>query len=263
MLLFKIGTKQLFLLTCLVALTITGFAQVKIDNTIKLVGQGSDRTIENLAYPETQSSAVNAESVVMNSIKYASATGSGSHFNLSLSLTGTVYSTGMVLHFLAPGVNDDSLTIAVNNLPAKYVKFKDASPLDSGIIQQGQAVTLVYDGNAFQIISPAVDINCPVGFIVVNEKYCIQQNENAASDFFTAVQNCYDQGARLCTWGEWYYACQNTNLALSNMVNNYEWVDDAANEDGSFRVSGAAGSCTQNSATPATNNFFHRCCFSR
>lgn len=71
---------------------------------------------------------------------------------------------------------------------------------------------------------------CLDGFIEVNTSYCIEENEHSPANWFNAVKTCADLNAQLCSWSQWYYAAQNTSLPLSNISDNWEWVDDGGDD---------------------------------
>lgn len=64
---------------------------------------------------------------------------------------------------------------------------------------------------------------CPTGMTNVEGRICLETNERAASDWFTAASTCVSQGLKLPTWGEWYGAMD--NVTVNDETNNWEWVD--------------------------------------
>ncbi|MBN4062487.1 hypothetical protein JYU20_04740, partial [Bacteroidales bacterium AH-315-I05] len=101
---------------------------------------------------------------------------------------------------------------------------------------------------------------CPTGFTAANKQFCIEDNERAAATWFVAAQTCGDADARLCTWSEWYYACN--KLVLTAEINNWEWVEGDSNANGSAKVVGS-GSITSDSGATTSSSFSYRCCFGR
>lgn len=105
--------------------------------------------------------------------------------------------------------------------------------------------------------------NCPAGFVSVNLNYCIEINERTDVQIFVANDTCMSRNARLCTWGEWHYACLKAGvLSLQNMTNNWEWVDDIVNENASVVV-GDNGNCENMWNRGLENAHSYRCCFSK
>lgn len=131
----------------------------------------------------------------------------------------------------------------------------------------GDLLALVFDGEAFHVANGAAHRvrPCPSGLVEVNRQFCIAPDETGPIGFFEAAVACAQAGLRLCTWGELFHSCQRrVELGLNGMTNNWEWTNDASNEDQSVRVVGN-GSCSANgnlltsSATPA----YARCCYTR
>jgi hypothetical protein len=108
-----------------------------------------------------------------------------------------------------------------------------------------------------------VNNNCRAGFVEINAAYCMEMNERAAANLWQAMVICNTNNARLCRWGEWYYACQKTGTGLIGMTGgNWEWTDDAA--DAKIRIAGQFG-CTSTGAgnIGVTDLNPYRCCYSK
>ena len=103
--------------------------------------------------------------------------------------------------------------------------------------------------------------SCPAGFTSVNDKYCIQTNENTPDTWWNANDACYAAGARLCSWGEWYVACNNT-AGLNTMTDNQEWVDDASNGSSNAKVAGD-GYCKAVGGPSDDSYEAFRCCYTK
>jgi hypothetical protein len=69
--------------------------------------------------------------------------------------------------------------------------------------------------------------DCPEGFVVLNDKVCIEYVDKGDEDFswFDANRTCIINNARLCTVGEWAAACQE-NIIGSTNPRFFEWTDD-------------------------------------
>jgi len=104
--------------------------------------------------------------------------------------------------------------------------------------------------------------SCPGGFTSVNAEYCIETNENVGSPgtFWVASDASYAAGARLCSWSEWYMACNNTG-GLSNMTNDKEWIDAEGLASTSARRAGA--SCTNCESWNVGTSSTFRCCYTK
>lgn len=247
-------------LIAVLILHITGYGQITVDKPIKLTGiTVTDRQIENVAAPETQAQILSAEMVQKNLYRYGVAVGTDS---LKITIPSGIgfYTEGCIIYFKAANVNTGPVSMSVNNLPFHALKLFPNQELTASQLKPNQVYCAVFSGNEFQLLSP-LEKECPSGFTAVNKMYCIENNEHPTTDLFSAMKTCNDMNARLCKWGEWYYACQKGLTGVLNMTNNnWEWTDDAANHN--VRVTGK-NACTalSNSAMEGPYNF--RCCFSK
>jgi hypothetical protein len=234
-------------------------AQVEIDNSLIFTGSPANNTISNLGTPSDSTHLVTAEGVQFSQPIFASATGIN---NLSISLNPGIsyYTPGMTVYVLAQNSNTDSVQISINGLAQKEVLNAMGLKLTPGEIESNSILQLTYNGTHFQLMNSKAS-KCPQGFTDVNDRYCIEINERAAANLVNAMSTCNDLNAKLCTWAEWYHACQKTSLALSNMLNNFELVDDTSNH-AHTAVGVGSGSCTSQTANlgPATA-YPYRCCF--
>jgi len=107
---------------------------------------------------------------------------------------------------------------------------------------------------------------CPGGFTELNENYCIQSLQDTSGEvsWDTANATCIAANNRLCTAGEWVYACQ--TLFLTDLPSGLEWLDDLDGGPNANRLGQAvsSASCTAGSSGSITLVDSHfRCCFSR
>lgn len=97
----------------------------------------------------------------------------------------------------------------------------------------------------------------------MTEDYCIQIKRNPLATFWNAQKNCSDQGAHLCYYAEWYYACIN-NSGLIGMPQNYEWINTTSNHNiHALKIGNLANCDNRDSETTATTGLpmYYRCCF--
>lgn len=239
------------------------FAQVEVNQKIILTGNTSgEKQVSGLAYPDSANSAVNASAVLSGQLIYDAATGTDT-LSLSFRPGPGAYTKGMEVHFKMPATNHSSLWVNVNGLGATPLYKNVNQALDSAELLVNQVVSAVYDGNYFQVTSK-LNKPCPEGFVEVNTKYCIQQNENDSLNYFAAMNTCANLNGKICTWSEWYYACQKTSLGLNDMLNNYEFTDDPANYQTDLQVRVAGGTdCTGSMSigTAVVNIRSFRCCY--
>lgn len=82
-----------------------------------------------------------------------SSTGSSNTYALAANQTFTAYYDGMLLCFDANFSNTGAATLNVDSLGAKTIKKFNDQDLDSGDIESGQKILVVYDGTNFQLLS--------------------------------------------------------------------------------------------------------------
>ncbi len=242
-------------------------AQVQVDRAVLLEGSApADRQVVGLSDAASEADALNARSLQRGTYGHAAVTG-GSNWQATLSPAVSALTAGLRLTLHVGSANTGPVTLTVNGLgPVAVLKDGDL-PLVSGDVGAGERVSVVYDGAAFQLISARrIDRKpCPSGTVAVGELFCIETQEHDSTDYPTAAIACGALNMQLCTWGQWYVACNRaTELGLQNMVGNWEWTNSPANSDGQVRVVGEA-SCTQAAVTngwDVESRFFH-CCFRR
>ncbi|MBL7950703.1 MAG: hypothetical protein JNM62_03185 [Flavobacteriales bacterium] len=133
-------------------------------------------------------------------------------------------------------------------------------------VEPGSMLSVVFDGTVFHVLNGRADVHreCPAGMVAISEQYCVEPNERPAADVYAAFVTCAIENKRVCSWSEFYVACtRRTELGLQNMLNDWEWTNNACNEDNSVRVVGAStceAASTRLGTGPAAN---FRCCYSR
>lgn len=93
------------------------------------------------------------------SYQYAADAGASDTYAITLSPAPTAYTTGMVVHFYANTANTGAATLNVNSLGAKTIKKKKDQDLETGDVEAGQILTVVYDGTNFQMQSELASAN--------------------------------------------------------------------------------------------------------
>jgi hypothetical protein len=174
---------------------------------------------------------------------------------------------GTHLMVLAPAGSTGDVELLVNGsgpYPLITGPEENFAPVD---LSEGTPLSMVFDGTSFHVMNGGTYARkpCALGLIAVNEQFCVEPNERAPLDFFQAAIFCGSRSLRLCSWGEYIAACtKRVELGLNNMTNNWEWVDDATNEDGSARVSGS-NQCGSSGNGLVTGSFArnYRCCHTR
>lgn len=243
---------------------VTSYSQVETKEQIIFIDtSSSNRVISGLAYPDSLNSAINARSVYSGKLIYSHGTGTDTMF-ISISPFPSNYTKGMKFNFKASQTNNGPVKIKINSLPAVSLNKNVNQALDSGEITANKTISILFDGNSFQVLSP-LNKPCPQGFVSVNENFCIEKNDTDSLSFYQAVVNCGDKNGKLCSWSDWIYACQKTSLGLNNMNDNFEWIDDTGNYTLSTINAKVAGTPTCRDSgsvgVSLTTKYKFRCCY--
>ena len=244
-------------------------AQVRVDKPIELDGSSAaDRQVIGLHDGSDAEDALNARTLQRGSYLFAEVSG-GSSWQANMQPAIAPPEAGLCLLLRAVDANTGAVTLSVNGSQPVAVLKQGDQPLQAGDISAGEMVSVVHDGNAFQLVSARrMDRKpCPSGTVQVNELYCIETQERDTLSFDLAAVVCGQQGMRMCTWGQWYAACtQATMLGLQNMTGQWEWTNSAANSDQSVRIVGS-NSCTHAGIALGWGEDIlprnYRCCFNR
>jgi hypothetical protein len=112
---------------------------------------------------------------------------------------------------------------------------------------------------------------CPTGFVAVGNEYCIQSQTNNIQQWTDAIRNCRTgtglTGAapgtdtHLCSFAEWFAACDLNSPSINNMIGLGEWVDDATGTNEALTI--GVGACGTNAAVTTSTQKAYRCCFRR
>lgn len=244
-------------------------AQVLIDRPIELVGASpAQRQVLGLPQDTSASAVLSAATEQAGRHRTVAVTLSGSTWQATLgSITGGL-TAGTSLMVTTPEPVEGPVELVVNGQPAVPVVMAPGAALMGDAYPQGTLLAVVYDGTAFQVMNGRVNARrpCPTGMVAVNGEYCIEPNERPASDFFQAALACMSEDRRLCSWGELVSACLSaTQLGLNNMVGNWEWTRDSANENGNVRMvlQNSCQAAGTRVATETTLPIVSRCCYSR
>lgn len=113
----------------------------------------SNFSIDSLALPTNSLSAVNAISVQNSLLTYSDATGSNNSYEIILTPNVTSYIKGMAVTFKANFDNTGAATLNINGLGNKTIKKKGFNNVEPYDILEGQIISVIYDGNNFQMIN--------------------------------------------------------------------------------------------------------------
>jgi hypothetical protein len=255
--------------TCLMVLLIAplgAWAQWNVPVPIVLEGtSAADRQVKDLSLPAEQDHGANAASVRSQSTTYAVAQGVD---NLTAALvpTATAYTAGMLLSITPSSTNTGASTLNIDGLGAMPILKFTNLPLDSADLRAGVPTLIVFDGAAFQLISPT-GIACPPGFLDVSRDVCVEAVPYGPANWYNAVSQCSARGLRLCGWADWFRGCSMPGGFVNSIV-EYEWVDSAANDNNhGKRVGLETGTTNPDCFGGGTqiplgmNNF--RCCYNK
>lgn len=256
--------KALHTLLAVASLSVNG--QVMVDKPLVLDGPAPEQRQVTGLFPGTAPDRPLTATVEQSGAHRTSTAGGSSDWQVQLStLTGPPGpGTHIVVNTPAsPGSGPVQLT--VNSDGPYAVLF---TPGTSFLAEEASAqpvLSLVFDGAAFQVMNGRARQRrtCPTDMATVNDQYCIDLVQMDSTDYFVAGRECISQDKRLCSWGEWYGACNlATTLGLQNMTDGWEWTKDTANENNGARIVGP--SCT----SAGTWNVYngpqrYRCCATR
>lgn len=107
----------------------------------------------NLGTPSTTNKYVTQHGLQKGAEIYAADGEASDTYVITLSPVPAAYYAGMVLHFMANTANTGACTLNVNSLGAKTIKKQNDQDTETGDIEAGQIVTVVYDGTNFQMQS--------------------------------------------------------------------------------------------------------------
>ena len=227
----------LLILSFLYLVVSSAIGQVESSNSILFIDTiASNNLVKGIKSVESKNDGINVSTLVSGQSNYSNAIGTN---NLSVSLPfSPSIIEGFIINFKVQNTNTDSISLSVNGSNSYSVIKNSGFPIDSAQFQPGQIVSVIFNGNKFVTLSKLYK-PCKKGFVSVNDEFCIDSLPRNISSFFPAVQNCGNDDAMLCTWNQWYIAC-NDSLAngSSGYLTNFEWVNDAGNNGADAKVAG-------------------------
>jgi hypothetical protein len=253
------------------AFAVAAAAQWNVHVPIEMVGTSdADRQVIGVAHPLRPDAAVSLDAGRTSAVSFTPVQGTSV-------LTGTLapapssYATGMIVTVVPQAANAAAATLALNGLGALPILKGDGIPLEAGDLPIGVPARLLFDGTAFRVLS-SVPLPCANGYHVGGREFCVEDSARAYASFYEANTVCRNEGARLCSFGEWVHACRKTPTFIST-VTDYEWVDSAANHANTAKMVGNGSNgdggpifigCLQGALTdPASNIARFRCCKNR
>ncbi|MCC6400051.1 MAG: hypothetical protein IT227_04740 [Flavobacteriales bacterium] len=243
-------------------------AQWDLPVRVALSGDSAaDRRLSGLAAPLEGSDGLAAGLERTHALTWISATGTDS-LTADWPSIGLPVSGGHPRITLLPDTsNHGPVTLTLPGTGAVPVVKYAIEPLDSADLQAGIPVDLVYDGMAWQVISPLPHA-CPPGMFPASRDVCMERLPTPSSNFYGAANGCANRQRRMCSFGEWIAACTMTNGILLGSIVDYEWVDHAANSTNDAKSMGLNNNtflpdCYAGSTRVPLTVLSYRCCTDR
>jgi hypothetical protein len=252
---------------------VSGSSVAQWDIPVPLVLDGpspEDRQIIGLADPIVSDAGVSVDAYRRNVVSSATSTG-GSVLHAELLPAATSYAPGMSVYLTLSEPNGTGCTIRLNDLEEKEVVKWGGLPLDSADLIPNVPNRFVYDGERFQYMGNIL-IPCPSGYSIASVNFCIGDSSFAPQTFHQAGTICRQQGGRLCSFGEWLYACPRLFSTQLTSASSADWVDSAANSQNTAKIVGHGSDgvttdlqlgCNTGSNREPTSTARFRCCFTR
>jgi hypothetical protein len=168
------------------------------NHTANQVLDMNNKRITNLASASAPNDAVNAENVQSGELIYAASAGSNNNYTVTLNPGISSYKTGFTVNFTASFENTGPVTLNVNGLGAKNIKKNYNLPLVASDIKNNQLVSVIYDGNDFQMLSQLASSG-GITMENFNQTTCIGPKTNV-------------------TWGDLYPSAVSAGYSLNKCV---------------------------------------------
>ncbi|HBI01759.1 MAG TPA: hypothetical protein PK559_11270 [Ignavibacteriaceae bacterium] len=234
--------------------------QIFINN--KIVIANDSATIRNLADPSQPNDPLPARFYQNGTLLSATSKNTNGVLEITPFFQMDSLISGIIFRvYLSDSIPSDSATIYNRGYT---IKRTDEKRINKADFPAGRIIWVSIINNNIFISSGIGQNGCPLGFVAANNNYCIQINEIPVIGYWTLNLYCESLGGKLCTWGEWYYACQKTSLGMINTTNNWEWIDGAQNHSNAGTLLGN-GACDKNfsinvfGGTTAAG----RCCYTK
>jgi len=118
---------------------------------VRLTASMWNRLIDGLLTFATQTGKLILSAV--DGIRYGADAGGDDTYSVTLDPVPAAYYAGMEVNFKPTTANTGACTLDVNGLGAKTIKKNVSTDLETGDIQAGQMVKVLYDGTNFQLVS--------------------------------------------------------------------------------------------------------------
>ena len=238
-------------------------AQVEIDKPLIFSSESDEeKKVKNIGSPASTFHLSKAEEIQKGSFKFDEISG-GNLLEVNLNHQLDEYIQGLMITLKINNSNTGAVQIQINELDPIPLLKKVTQELAPNDILSGQVIQVIYDGEVFQLMNQKGK-RCPDGFVDGNGSYCIEPNARGAELFYDAASTCNEINARLCSWGEWFYACNKSEVDFEHN-SSWEWTNSNAITRTHVKVVGASSNCYSNAARDSEKSTGHqipfRCCF--
>jgi hypothetical protein len=238
--------------------------QVQVDQPVRLVGATpAQRQLHGLAAPQQEDALARLADLRLGTVQFALVSGTPNAIALECAPPVTAYGAGLLLRFVPVNSNTSTVTLSADGLAVLPLLRPDGAPLPVGALRSGQPTMAQWVDTAFVLLGRAPE-DCPAGYMSVNDAYCFSIEQTTYGSFFSAIQECMDKGARLCTWDEYLHACTVLQGQVNGLFDDWEWIDDTSDHTHTGNQAGRWNCTDQRSegATELTNDFGRaRCCY--
>ena len=251
-------------LTVLAVTALLGcFAQVTYDKPIQITGNDAQRTVQGVGEPESNSSAITVNGVVVSGgYTWCSATMSSDTILLVALPDVASLSDGLLLRFLSP-VDQFGPTYVkgANGLASVPLVRPDGLPPTNGQLLAGAVCEVLY-ANGYFILMDRTETGCPPGFLQATDRLCIEADVVTGMLFHPSRDRCANLGGKLCSWAGYVVGCTVLAGQLQGLFSEWEWMDDTSNHaHGSDQVGRLTCGSQRNTGLLSTLTANNRCCY--
>ena len=238
-------------------------AQVQVGTAIEFTGASdADRAIQGLAAPVRDDAAITVEGALLTGgYTWCDASFNAGTLVLQATPTVSVYADGLLLRFAAPGAVHGNVNIQCGSLPAVPLQRVDGLAPMPGQLVAGRIVEVLYADGRFLLLN-AMEAGCPAGFLLANERICMEVTATPNMLYHDGLARCADMGAKMCTWDEYIAGCTALQGQLQNLFADWEWLDDSSNHAHGADQAGRTTCLSQRHISPIPTYLSSvRCCY--
>lgn len=238
-------------------------AQVQVGTAIEFTGASdADRAIQGLAAPVRDDAAITVEGALLTGgYTWCDASFNAGTLVLQATPTVSVHADGLLLRFAAPGAVHGNLNIQCGSLPAVPLQRVDGLAPMPGQLVAGRIVEVLYADGRFLLLN-AMEAGCPAGFLLANERICMEVTATPNMLYHDGLARCADMGAKMCTWDEYIAGCTALQGQLQNLFADWEWLDDSSNHAHGADQAGRTTCLSQRHISPIPTYLSSvRCCY--